>query len=59
MVSLSSTCTCAALRDFFSIRYWIAAKMLVDLCLFFIGLIGWDDYIVEGKEAPDDEQCSD
>ena len=42
MVSLSSTRTCAALRFFFSIRYCRAASMLVDLCLFFIGLVGWD-----------------
>ena len=59
MVSLSSTCTCAAVSPLRSIKYAIADKMLVDLCLFFIVLIGWDDYIVEGKEAPDEEQCSD
>lgn len=55
MVSLSSTCTCAALRFFFSIRYWIAAKMLVDLCLFFIVLVGWNEDVVEEKESSDDE----
>ena len=55
MVSLSSTCTCAGLRDCFSIRYWMAASMLVVLYLFFIGLVGWDEDVIEEKESSDDK----
>ena len=55
MVSLSSTCTCDAVRLCFSIRYWIAARTVVVLCLFFIGLIGWNEDVVEEKESSDDK----
>ena len=55
MVSLISTCTCDAFRFCFSIRYWIAASTVVILYLFFIGLVGWDEDIVEEKESPDDK----
>jgi hypothetical protein len=55
MVFLSSTRTCEALRFFFSIRYCRAVNMLVDLCLFFIVLVGWNEDVIEEKESPDDE----
>jgi hypothetical protein len=39
------------------------SMMMMSLMLVFVVLVivleGWDDYIVEGKEAPDEEQCSD
>jgi len=30
----------------------------VDLCLFFIGLIGWNEDVVEEKESSDDKRSS-
>lgn len=40
----------------------ISAKTILSqmiIAVFIVVLEGWDDYIVEGKEAPDEEQCSD